>query len=91
MREIIVEVQGHLATTNEDPVATFGQAVDYAAQWARLSPRHWISQVLLGAIEVDPKRWTSRSSGLAWQERMPSWVPRGRVTPRSTGRRPLIW
>ncbi len=27
----------------------------------------------------------------AWQGRMPSWVPRGRVTPRSTGARPLTW
>ncbi|WP_207948229.1 hypothetical protein, partial [Metallococcus carri] len=27
----------------------------------------------------------------AWQGRMPSWVRRGRVTPRSTGRKPRTW
>jgi len=50
VREIIGEVQGHLAATDEDPVVTFGQPVDYATQWVRLSPGRWVSKVLLGAV-----------------------------------------
>jgi hypothetical protein len=50
VREIVGEVEGHLAATREDPVATFGQPVDYAAQWVRLSPWRWASKIALGAV-----------------------------------------
>jgi len=50
VREIVAEVEGHAAVTGEDLVTTFGQPVDYAAQWRPLSPRRWMGQVLLGAV-----------------------------------------
>lgn len=50
VREIVAEVDQHATTTGEDLVATFGQPVEYAAQWRTLSPTRWVAQVLLGAI-----------------------------------------
>ena len=42
--------------------------------------------------EVDPVGWTSRTARPhVWHERMPSWVQRGRATPRSTGGRRRSW
>lgn len=49
VRDIVAQVEGHAAATGEDLVSTFGQPVDYAAQWRRLTPRRWLGQVLLGA------------------------------------------
>lgn len=49
VRDIVAQVEGHVAVTGEDLVSAFGQPVDYAAQWRPLTPRRWAGQVLLGA------------------------------------------
>jgi hypothetical protein len=48
VREIVAQAEAHTLETGEDPVDAFGQPVEYAAQWQRLSPRRWMGQVLLG-------------------------------------------
>lgn len=50
VRDIVAEVEGHVAATGEDPVVAFGQPVDYAAHWSRLSPRRWLAQLCLAAV-----------------------------------------
>lgn len=50
VRDIVAQVEDHIKATGEDPVEAFGQPVDYAAQWQRLTPRHWLTQVAIGAL-----------------------------------------
>lgn len=49
VREIVAQVEAHVEATGEDPVAAFGQPVDYAVSWQRLSTRRWGWQILKGA------------------------------------------
>lgn len=50
VREVVAQVWSHVRATGEDPVEAFGQPVEYAAQWEKLSSRRWVIQVLLGAM-----------------------------------------
>ncbi|WP_353951010.1 hypothetical protein V6K52_15395 [Knoellia sp. S7-12] len=56
VRDIVAQVEDHVAATGEDPVSAFGQPVDYARQWRPLSRRRWAGQVLL---------WTLPAAGVA--------------------------
>ncbi|PRY60080.1 hypothetical protein BCF74_10824 [Knoellia remsis] len=48
VREVVAEVEDHVATTGQDPVEAFGQPVDYAAQWQPFSWRHGLTQMAVG-------------------------------------------
>lgn len=50
VREIVAQVESHVASTGEDPVDAFGQPVEYAAQWQPLSPLGWVRRVAFGGV-----------------------------------------
>ena len=50
VREIVAQVRAHCEMTGEDPVAAFGQPLDYARAWKPLHWTTWLARVLAAAL-----------------------------------------
>lgn len=50
VREIVAQVRAHCEMTGEDPVAAFGQPLDYARTWKPLHWTTWLGRVLAAAL-----------------------------------------
>lgn len=73
VREIVAQVEAHVDATGEDPVAAFGQPVDYAAQWQPLGVRHWSLQVLASCLVAVGLAGAIPAvmSGVGWRDEVP--------------------
>lgn len=64
VRDIVAQVDGHLAATGEDPVEAFGQPVAYAARWGKLTVTRRLIQMGLGMF-VGAGIWCGVRAGFA--------------------------